>query len=237
MNAFEQGPDPTREILDVKDLEQLREASPERLYRHLDELRQRFLFGVERVEDEAWGGAFRVLLNRNIALHLVYGFDEEMPDRASLPQFCAMPDEERADTVLEHSQELDGAPLPGLIFYVEPFEFDELLRDASQVAEAYPGWDMLPDSYYLHSELVRWLGRTVLEHPQIAVEREFDFRLGVPGLVPGLPPGEEPLLSAEELIAQEAAGTYEPDPMPPERDEDDDDDDLQGMRSHPVEMG
>ncbi|MGE0711939.1 MAG: hypothetical protein AB7N76_03240 [Planctomycetota bacterium] len=220
-------PLPSQDILEIDELRELRARNPEGLYRHLDRLCQRFLFGVERRE-EGWGGAYRVLINRNLSLHLAHGFDDEMPDLESLPQFCAMPSDERPDQAQDTTQDLGGGEtLRGVLFWVDPFDFDDLLRDAGRIAEEYPDWDAIPDSYYLDSELVRWLTRTVLEHPTLAAEREFDFRLGLPGLVPPELPEEE-MLSAADLIS----GDDDDD----DRDEDDDDElpPLTGMRSHPV---
>ena len=60
--------------------------------------------------------------------------------------------------------------------------------DALRVAEAYPGWDIVPDSYFLDTELIGFVNRVVLEHPTVRTEREFDFRRG---LVGGRPPAED----------------------------------------------
>jgi hypothetical protein len=233
-------PDPTRGILDVDELRTLRRINPAYLYSQLDLLRQRFLFGVARCE--GWGGAFRILINRNISLHLVHGFDAEMPDTASLPQFCAMPDEDRADQIVLSRQETsDGDEILGLIFYVDPYEFDVLLRESDQVAENYPEWDILPDAYYLGSDLVGWLTRVVLEHPQIMAERKFDFRLGLPGLVPD-PLEDNQDYTAQDLITPESEQEQEADEegedgTGEERDDDDFDPPMSGMRSHGVEFG
>lgn len=209
---------PRSEILDLQQLQRLRDENPAGLYRHLNALSQRFLFGVE--PQEGWGGAYRVLLNRNVALHFAYGFDEDMPDRDHLPQFCVLPSDERPDTSETTSIFVEGEEIRGLLFWVDSFDFDELLRDLGRIAEEYPGWDVLPDSYFLDTALVQWIARIVLDEPRITAEREFDFRLGYPGLKPR-PLETEEILSAEDLIAQERDGDEDDDEAPP----------LTGMRT------
>lgn len=208
---------PRSQIIDVMQLKQLRESNPAGLYRHLNALSQRFVFGVER--QEGWGGPFRVLLNRNISLHLVHGFGEDMPDRDHLPQFCVLPSDTRPDTSESHSIFVEDEEIRGMIFWVDPFDLDDLMRDAGRIAEEYPDWDVLPDSYFLDTQLIQWIGRVVLDEPRINTEREFDFRLGYPGLKPQ-PLEVEEILSAEELIAMEV------DP-----DADDEAPPLTGMRT------
>ena len=39
----------------------------------------------------------------------------------------------------------DGEEIVGVLFYVEPDEFDVLLRDGLRIAEEYADWDAVPD--------------------------------------------------------------------------------------------
>lgn len=217
---------PHGEILDIEQLRRLREDNPGGLYRYLDSLAQRFLFGIEPTV--GWGAPFRILINRNLALHLVRAFDEDMPDRDHLPQFCALPSDSVPDTAESTSIWVEGEEIRGTVFWVDSYDFDDLLRDAGRIAEEYPEWDMIPDSYYLDSDLVRWIARVVLEEPRITSEREFDFRLGFPGMRPP-PIDEEEMYAAEDLISSRDEDD--------EEEEEDDDEPLQGMRTIPAEFG
>jgi len=205
--------DPTdRGLLGLDAMRALRQEDPARLFQYLSEVEQSFLFGVEdRREEGGWGGALRVLLNRNIELHLVSGFNDDMETVDELPQFCVLPDDDRADTSLDTEQTVDGETIKGVVFYVEPQDYDMLCADAVRVAEDYPGWDLVPDSYFLGTELVAFLNRVVLEHPTVRAEREFDFKRG---LIGGRPPTDEP-----------------EDEPPPEIREDDEDGPERHLRS------
>ena len=163
-----------------------------------------------------------MLLNRNLSLHLVPAFTADMSSVSQLPQFCVMPNEDRIDQVETTEIDVDGDRIRGAIFYVDPFEYDVYLREAIHINEEYADWEAIPDSYYLDTGLVSFIGRTVLDQPVIRVEREFDFRMPfVGGTAP--PPIDEGDYTAEELI--EAARS------------EDDDEPLTGMRSLPVEWG
>lgn len=232
-------PNERNEVLSASELRELRQSNPEALFRHLTNVRQQFLFGVEdhRVEPEdepEWGGDLRVLLNRNLMLHLVHGFTEAMPTPDTLPQFCVMPDAARADSTGETVTVLDdGERIRGVVFYVDPEEYDVLARDAVRIAEEYVDWDLIPDSYYLDSELVRFVIRVVLEDATVAAERKYDFRLGLVGGSGPPPLEDDEQLTASDLMLEVPEGGEG------NGGEDDDDDDppLTGMRSHPVEWG
>lgn len=227
---------PHGEILDIEQLKRLREDNPAGLYRHLDSLAQRFMFGIEPTV--GWGGPFRILINRNLALHLVRGYDEDMPDRDHLPQFCAVPSDEVPDTAESTSIFVEGEEIRGIVFWVDHYDFDDLLRDAGRIAEEYPAWDLIPDSYYLDTDLVRWIARVVLEEPRIITEREFDFRLGFPGVLPP-PLKDDEMYTAADLISSRDDADEDADADEDvERDDDDDDDEpLKGMRTVPAEFG
>jgi len=227
-------PDDLDSILRLDELQALRRDNPRALMRHLDTVRRGFLFGVEddaEREDGDWGGDFRVLINRNVTLHLLPGFREGAASREELPQFVVMPDPDRADAVEEHSVPGDADErLPARIFWIDPLDYDALAREAQEIAAQYRGWDLIPDTYYLHTELVRFVARTVLEEAQVRAEREFDFRMGVVGGAEPPPLDEDEMLTAEQLMEPEDEGAGE--------DEGEDDEPpLSGMRSHPVEWG
>jgi hypothetical protein len=204
-------------ILSLDELRTLREDNPQGLFRHLAEVQRGFLFGVEdHREDEArWGGEVRVVINRNVELHFVPGFDDEMPTRAELPQFSVLPDEDRADTVEDTTLVLDdGDEVKGAIFWVDPTEYDVLVGAATRALERYEDWDLIPDTYFLDSPLVQFVDRVVLEHSAVRLEREYDFRRG---LVGGPPPSDE----------------LEDEPPPVIGEEDDD----EGYTLHPALLG
>jgi hypothetical protein len=224
--------EPITDILTDDQFRTLQRDNPKALLRLLEDTRRSFVFGIEdRRDDEsgAWGGALRVVINRNLTLHLVTGFNDDMSSREELPQFCLFPNPDRADQTEETSIAVDDFTVKGLIFYVDPFDLDVYLREAALIAEAYPTWDAIPDTYYLDHELVQFVTRTVLDEPLIAAERKFDFRRGIVGGV-APPPIDETEYTAQELIESEST----------DEDEDASDDDappLTGMRTQPVEFG
>jgi hypothetical protein len=179
--------------LSLKELRLLRQQNPQRLFKHLTESEREFVFGVEdhREEKEEWGGEFRVLLNRNIELHFVPAFNAAMENDDELPQFCVRPDGERAGTVAKREIDIgeeDGETVPGVTFYVEPERYDTLREELSEVVDRYDDWDIIPDTWFLETELVSFLTTSVLEDETIAAERKYDFRRG---LVGGTPPIDE----------------------------------------------
>lgn len=238
------------DILELAELQTLRQDNPRGLFKHLSEVQRSFLFGVEdhREDDDRWGGEVRVILNRNIELHFVPAFNDAMSVTAELPQFCVFPSEARADTVQDTTLVLDedGEVIPGAIFYVDPTEYDVMVGAATEVVERYEGWDLIPDTYFLDTPLIQFIERVVLEHTAIKAEREYDFRRG---LVGGAPP-EEPALEDEPapIIGEDEdedegytahpdllLGEDSPDQDAPDEDDDegadpDDDEDDEGGR-------
>jgi hypothetical protein len=231
--------DASGDILDLTELQTLRTDNPQGLFKHLSEVQRSFLFGVEDHRDEAsrWGGEVRVILNRNIELHFVPGFNEAMSAKGELPQFCVFPDEARADTVEDTSLllEEEGEEIKGAIFYVDPTEYDVMVGAATEVVERYATWDLIPDTYFLDTPLIQFIERVVLEHTAIKAEREYDFRRG---LVGGAPPDAEaledepvPVIGEEEEDEGYTAhpdlllGADEGEPSDDELDEDEDGDD------------
>jgi hypothetical protein len=228
--------------LSLEEFREMRRDNPRALLSHIEELKLNFVFGIEdRREDESrWGGEVRVLLNRNLTLHLVPGFNEDMLSFEELPQFCIMPNADRSDQTQETEQSLDdGEVIKGVIFYVDPFDYDAYMREAISIFEEYEDWEAVPDSYFPQTELARFISRAVLDHPTITAERKFDFRLNfVGGKEP--PPIDEDGYTAEELIAAERDKQDKRDDDDGDDGDDGDDDDeppLEGMRSLPVEWG
>jgi hypothetical protein len=221
----------SEEILGLDELRTLRQDNPERLFEHLGLVMRAFVFGVEDdrapppgaatdEDDDApgwdpddapetgWGGAVRVVINRNVVLHFVPGFNPDMRSKDELPQFCVMPDAERADHTAPTRIKLDQDDvIEGVVFFVDPSEFDELQREARRVRERYQDWDAIPDTYFLDSPLVRFIDRIVLEHDAVQAERKYDWKRG---LVGGVSPPED--------LGDPAA---EEEPWVPEPDEED----------------
>ena len=183
--------------LTVHELLSLRRESPQRLFAHLMEIRQAFVFGVEDHRDEAerWGGEFRVSINRNLTVHFAPAFTPEMPDAASLPQFVVFPDAERAGTAEETTTTLeDGDSFAGVIYYLDPDDYAIYAEELSEICAEFPEFDLVPDTYFLEREVIGYLRDVVLKHATVVAEREYDFRQGVVGgtSAPPLPePGPE----------------------------------------------
>lgn len=199
------------DALPIDELRRLRDEEPEALHRHLLETRRGFLFGVEdhRDEPEAWGGEVRVVINRNVVLHFVPRFNAAMSDKAELPQFTVFPDADRSDKVEETGLRVDDELVRGVIFWVDPTEYDELLRGVVDVLERYEDWPAIPDTYFLDGPLVPFLERVVLEHPTIVAEREYDFRRGLVGGGPAPAAAADEVEPAPDREAWEQAGaTY-----------------------------
>jgi hypothetical protein len=175
--------------LSLAELRQLRRDQPQKLFRYIQEVERDFVFGVEdhREEKNEWGGEFRVLVNRNIELHLVPRFNDAMEHADELPQYVVMPDPELAGTEEEREIIIDdeGETVKGVTFFVEPDTYDRLVDELAEIVGQYDDFDVIPDTYFLETELVNLLNRRVLEHEDIKAERAFDFRRG---LVGGEPP-------------------------------------------------
>jgi hypothetical protein len=171
--------------LDLTELRQLRRDSPRKLFAYLKQVERDFVFGVEdhREEEDEWGGEFRVLVNRNIELHFVPHFNEAMETPDELPQYVVMPDPELAGS--EDEREIviddDGETVKGITFYVEPDAYDRLRDELAEIVGRYDDFDVIPDTYFLETELVQLLSRRVLEHETIKEERAYDFRRGLVG--------------------------------------------------------
>jgi hypothetical protein len=174
------------ENLSLAELRQLRRDQPQKLFKYLQEVERDFVFGVEdhREEDDEWGGEFRVLVNRNIELHLVPRFNAAMERADELPQYVVMPDSELAGTEDERVivfDEQDGETVKGVTFYVEPDTYDRLLDELSEIVAKYDDFDVIPDTYFLDTELVALLNNRILEHETVKAERAYDFRRGLVG--------------------------------------------------------
>jgi len=180
------------DVLSLAELRQLRRDSPTKLFEHLRRVERDFVFGVEdhREEVDEWGGEYRVLINRNIELHLVPRFNSQMEKVGELPQFVIMPDDELAGSDAEREITIDdeGETVPAVVFYVEPDRYDRLVDELSNIVDRYDDFDVIPDTYFLETELVHMLNSRILEHEHLKAERAFDFRRGlIGGDAPPLP--------------------------------------------------
>ncbi len=173
------------ENLSLTELRQLRRDEPRKLFAYLKQVERDFVFGVEdhREEADEWGGEFRVLINRNIELHLVPRFNSAMEKRDELPQYVIMSDTELAGT--EDEREIviddDGETVKGVTFHVDPDAYDRIRDELAEIVGQYDDFDVIPDTYFLETELVQLLSRRVLEHEAIKEERAYDFRRGLVG--------------------------------------------------------
>jgi hypothetical protein len=205
------------ELLTADEIRTLQRDNPQGLFAHLHDVQRAFLFGVEdhRDEPEAWGGEVRLTINRNIVLHFVPRLNSEMSGLEELPQFCVFPDDARADSAEDTSQRIDDdEEIPGVVFYVDPDEYDRMVGEATRVSERFGDLDLIPDTYFLDTELIAFVNRTVLEHGTVRTEREYDFKRGMFGGSQPPPLDDEP---------DEALPRIE-DRDDPSADEDDDDD-------------
>lgn len=201
------------ELLSEDEIRTLQRDNPQGLFAHLHQVMRAYLFGVEnhREEFDEWGGEVRITINRNVVLHLVPDFNDGMPTVDELPQFCVFPDEDRADSAEDTSQEADGDEIPGVVFYVAPDEYDRLVGEALQVHERFGDLDLIPDTYFLDTELIAFLNRTVLEHGTVRAEREYDFKRGMIGGTHA-PPLDEDESELERIAdASEPSEDEEPD--------------------------
>jgi hypothetical protein len=172
--------------LSLAELRQLRKDQPRKLFAYLQQVERDFVFGVEdhREEEDEWGGEFRVLVNRNIELHLVPRFNAAMESSEELPQYVVMPDAELAGTEEEREivfDESDGETVKGVTFYVEPDTYDRLRDELAEIVGQYDDFDVIPDSYFLETELVQLLSRRILDNEVVKAERAYDFRRGLVG--------------------------------------------------------
>ncbi len=158
----------------------LQKEAPREFDRRALEERRDFLFGVRDLRARfgaEWGGEFRVLINQNIVLHIVPGFNEEMPGVAELPQFVVFPDDERQGedrtVTFEGFKDLDD--FQGVIFYVSATDYEAMVAELEAVAARYADYPRLPDTLYAESKFVRLIAERVLEHPVVRAEREYDF--------------------------------------------------------------
>ena len=175
--------------LSLAELRKLRRDSPKQLFAYLQQVEREFVFGVEdhRDEEDEWGGEFRVLVNRNVELHFVPRFNKQMETTDELPQYAVVPDSELAGTDAERDIVIDaeGETVKAVVFYVEPETYGRLVDELSEIVERYEDWDVIPDTYFLETELVHLLATRVLEHAVVKEDRAYDFRRG---LVGGEPP-------------------------------------------------
>ena len=86
-----------------------------------------------------------------------------------------------------------------------------LVGEALQVHERFGDLDLIPDTYFLDTELIAFLNRTVLEHGTVRAEREYDFKRGMVGGTHA-PPLDEDESELERIDdASEPSEDEEPD--------------------------
>jgi hypothetical protein len=167
-------------MLTHEEASRLRREAPEELDRRAFEERRDFLFGVRdlrRVFGVEWGGEFRVFINQNVVLHLVPGFNAEMPGEPELPQFAVVPDDARRgeDRTHRYAGFKDLDDFDGVIFYVSRAEYASIVAELAEVASRYGDHPRLPDTLFGDAAFVRLIAYRVLEHPVVRAEREYDF--------------------------------------------------------------
>jgi hypothetical protein len=186
--------------LNALELRALAALDPKRLLRWLEDSASAYLFGVERFESGGWGGRHRVTVNRNVELHFVPRFNDEMLDESELPRFTVMPDDARPGGVAVHpwqggEEALPGEPDAGLrrrvIFYMSTENYLELVEELDELIESWSAsphpddecatsFPFLPESLFPGLELSALLKQRVLPHEELARERRYDGRLGYP---------------------------------------------------------
>lgn len=184
------------EKLNITELRAMAALDPGKLLRWIGDSGSAFILGVEQFADDPdrWGGLFRLTINRNLELHFLPDFNTAMLDESELPQFCIMPHPLKAHTTVDRQMpridEDDEEQLDAVIFYLSPDDFqiycqelEEIVRDwnanpADQ--ECQMSFPFLPESYFREYDVLEWITETVLAHPTIIKNREFDGRLGYP---------------------------------------------------------
>jgi hypothetical protein len=145
--------------------------------------REAFVFAVRDDRDEpadTWGGELRVCVNQNVVLHLVPGFSEGMSTVDELPQFVAMPSQERAGEdekrTVAGDEERALEPFEAVVFWVDPAEYERLVAELVDVAEAFGDpRAVLPDCAYPGARFVELIRERVLGHKVARDERPYDF--------------------------------------------------------------
>jgi hypothetical protein len=167
--------------LTLEDARRLHQEAPGRLAQLALESRQTFAFEPKDMRadgGEAWGGEVRVCVNGNVVLHFVPRFNREMERLSELPQFVVMPsvdDRDGADEV--HTYDADGEldAFDGVVFWVSPEHYADMLDELREMALSFPGRCLLPDALFGDSRFVHFVKARVLEHPIVHAERAYDF--------------------------------------------------------------
>lgn len=165
------------------DLQRLLAGDDLELRRQAAQAREEFVFGVrddrEAFENGEWGGEFRILINHNIVLHLVPGFNRDMSRREEMPQFAIVfePEDERDsdDEVVLFEGVRDLDPYSGVHFHVGREEYDSLRDELAEISGQYRDFTFIPDVLYADTCLVRLIMNRVLVHRLVLDERRYDF--------------------------------------------------------------
>jgi hypothetical protein len=158
----------------------LKNEDPRELDRRALAEREDFLFGVRDLRESFgrdWGGEFRVFINQNVVLHFLPCYTEEMKTDAELPQFAVVADEGRAGRDVAHRYEgfKDLDPFDGVVFYVSPADYRQLVAELASICGRYDDYPRLPDTLFGETSLVKLVAGRVLEHPIVRAERAYDF--------------------------------------------------------------
>lgn len=179
------------DVLTRDEIRSLRLTAPQRLFRHLAQVEREFLFGVaaRRRDPQDWGGEWEVTINRNVTLHFVPDWNQGMTCLEELPQFTVFPSLDCPDTVEETAQQIDEEEtVAGAVFWVDPTDYEQMIEELAGIEARYGDLDILPDTWFLDTQVIDLITRVVLEHPTVKAERQFDWRRG---LVGGPAPSQE----------------------------------------------
>ena len=181
----------------LEELRALERQDPAGFLGHIRSMTRAFVLGIEDHRSErglTWGGELRLVVNRNITIHLVSDFNAEMERPPELPQFTVFADDAQQgrDHLTEIPLEGETEPVRGVIFYLSEADWRSVRAEAATLADRYAGFDLIPDTWLEGGKLLPLLEDRILAHPRIEQERAYDFRRGIlHGTLPVEPPEEE----------------------------------------------
>ena len=186
-------------MISPRDLKTLRSEDPKGFLEQVREHTSKYVLGLEDHRFDrglGWGGELRLIINANVELHFVAGFNAEMETAAELPQFCVFPDDAQAGKTRKTLLEVPdlAEPVRGTIFFVSTDEYRCLCQDVAEILERYGDFELVPDGWLATGALKQLLEKRVLEDSEVTRERRFDFRRGVVAVLAAAPlaPTESP---------------------------------------------
>jgi hypothetical protein len=167
-------------MLTMEEARRLREDAPGDLRRRALADRRDFVFAVRDLRSaygSEWGGELRVLINGNIVLHLARGYNDHMRTDEELPQFCIMraPDGSGTDRVHAYDGGEELGTFEGVLFLLEPADYDAVVDELCQVAREFDEHTWLPDTLFPEGRFVHLIRTRVLEHTLVRQEAPYDF--------------------------------------------------------------